>query len=112
MALARGNLTRLAEGADLRLSFSAERSVADELARESGADAITVAASYAAMLAYIALALGSVPRRSRGRWREALVRARVSLGLGGVLIVAAAAAGAIGGRKCVLAVCHCMLFIF
>ena len=33
----------------------------DELRRESDSDAVTIAASYAAMLLYIALALGSLP---------------------------------------------------
>ena len=33
----------------------------DELRRESYSDAVTIAASYAAMLLYIALALGSLP---------------------------------------------------
>ena len=37
------------------------RSVQDELRRESYSDAVTIAASYAAMLLYIALALGSLP---------------------------------------------------
>lgn len=44
MELARGQLSTLAAGAGLRLSFSAERSVADELARESYADVSTVSA--------------------------------------------------------------------
>lgn len=35
MRLAAGRLTEMAEGAGLRLSFSTERSVQDELARES-----------------------------------------------------------------------------
>jgi hypothetical protein len=40
--LAKTNLTSMAREAGLRLSFSAERSVADELARESYADVGTV----------------------------------------------------------------------
>jgi hypothetical protein len=50
LKLAHRKLSRMAEKAGLRLAFSAERSVADELARESTADAATVAWSYAAML--------------------------------------------------------------
>ena len=38
------------------------RSVQDELARESTSDAATVAFSYLAMLLYIAVALGSLPK--------------------------------------------------
>lgn len=41
------------------------RSVQDELARESTSDAATVAFSYLAMLLYIAVALGSLPRSYR-----------------------------------------------
>ena len=44
LRLARTNLSAMAAGAGLRLSFSAERSVADELARESYADVATVRA--------------------------------------------------------------------
>lgn len=40
--LARTKLTQMADEAGLRLSFSAERSVTDELARESYADVSTV----------------------------------------------------------------------
>ena len=42
MELARTQLAVMAAGAGLRLSFSSERSVADELARESYADVSTV----------------------------------------------------------------------
>ena len=42
MELARTQLSVMAASAGLRLSFSSERSVADELARESYADVSTV----------------------------------------------------------------------
>lgn len=42
LRLAAGNLSAMAAEAGLRLSYSAERSVADELARESTADVATV----------------------------------------------------------------------
>ena len=51
LQLAANELTAMAEDAGLRLSFSAERSVEDELSRESSADAGTVLLSYLAMLA-------------------------------------------------------------
>ncbi|CAL8466999.1 g6535 [Coccomyxa elongata] len=92
--LARTKLTQMAEEARLRLSFSAERSVTDELARESYADVSTVAISYVVMLAYIALALGYLPGGASPL--AVLVTGRVSLGLGGVSIVAGAVAGALG----------------
>ncbi len=53
-----------------------------------------VAISYVVMLAYIALALGYYPRGASPL--AVLVTGRVSLGLGGVLIVAGAVAGALG----------------
>ena len=53
-----------------------------------------MAISYIAMLAYIAVALGYIPAGARP-W-AVLVTGRASLGLGGVLIVVAAVAGALG----------------
>ena len=53
-----------------------------------------VAVSYLVMLAYIACALGYLPRGARPA--VLLVTSRASLGLGGVAIVAAAVAGALG----------------
>ena len=54
-------------------------SVQAELIRESRADALTVLVSYAAMLVYIALALGSLPP-DRHALLHALVLSRASLG--------------------------------
>lgn len=137
VSLARGRLSDMAAAANLSLSFSTERSVADELQRESAADVPSVAGSYAAMLAYIALALGGLPRSlthpltaaaarlaaaitgkqpqsqppgpgsgpgtGRGPWSwswlgaaEVLVTSRAGLGLGGVAVVGASVAGALG----------------
>ena len=53
-----------------------------------------MAISYIVMLIYIAVALGYIPAGARP-W-AALVTGRASLGLGGVLIVLAAVAGALG----------------
>lgn len=95
MGLATGRLTQMAAAAGLRLSLSTERSVQDELARESTADVGTVLASYFVMLIYIAVALGSLPA-GRRTWRDWAVNSRAGLGLGGVAIVAAAVLGALG----------------
>ncbi|KAL6768530.1 SSD3 [Auxenochlorella protothecoides x Auxenochlorella symbiontica] len=89
--LAHTRLRSMAEEAGLRLSFSAQRSVADEISREGWADAWTVVASYAAMLAYIAAAMGTFPR---GQPR--LLHSRIGLGLAGVSCVAASVAAALG----------------
>jgi len=92
--LAKGRLTDLAKSKNLTLSFSTERSVEDELKRESNADAGTVAKSYLMMVLYVALALSTIPRGAN--LRTALVHGKTLLGLGGVLIVAAAVAAALG----------------
>jgi Niemann-Pick C1 protein len=42
----------------MSVAFSAERSIEDEIERESQAEAITVVISYAVMFVYIAVALG------------------------------------------------------
>ena len=60
--LAAGNLSAMATEAGLRLSFSAERSVADELARESTADVATVWG----WPHVLPLRLSTVPRLLRG----------------------------------------------
>lgn len=42
------------------IAFSAERSIEDELDRESQSDVLTVVVSYVIMFAYIAIALGQI----------------------------------------------------
>ena len=96
--LAQGPLKERADEARLSLAFSTERSIQDELARESGVDMAIVALSYFAMLIYIALALSSLPSSESG-WNSFLdifVLSRVGLGLGGVLLVALSVSGAMG----------------
>ena len=93
--LAAGKLTEMAGNLNLRLSYSAERSVQDELSRESGEDSTTVALSYLVMLIYVAIALGKIPKRG-ATWQTVLVHGRSMLALGGVLIVGAAVAAALG----------------
>lgn len=93
--LAAGKLTEMAAVENLRLSYSAERSVQDELSRESGEDTSTVAISYLVMLLYVALALAKIPKRG-ATWQTVLVHGRTLLALGGVLIVGAAVAAALG----------------
>lgn len=73
------------------IAFSAERSIQDELQRESEGDVITILISYCIMFAYIALALGSYTRCSR-----VLVDSKITLGLGGVLIVLISVSSSIG----------------
>ncbi len=89
----------MAHAANLSSSYSAERSIQDEISRESFADASTVAWSYAAMLAYVSVALASIPASAvvRMGWgRAILLHSKVGLGVGGVAIVLAAVLGALG----------------
>lgn len=92
--LAQTRLQDLAAQADLKLSFSSERSVEDELARETASDSVTVAVSYLVMLLYIALALGTLPVGSSS-W-ALLVYSRVGVGLTGVMIVGLSVLAAFG----------------
>ena len=94
LELARTQLTDMASASNLSLTFSAERSIRDEIDRETYTDMGTVALSYIVMLLYIACALGTLPHRPS--WRDVVVHSRAALGLGGVLIVAASVVGALG----------------
>lgn len=67
-----------------------------ELARQSLLDVPTVALSYAAMLTYIALALGRGPWDCSRPWSTRIVHSRVLLGLAGVLVVFLSVLGGIG----------------
>jgi Niemann-Pick C1 protein len=57
--------------------FSAERSIQDELDRETTGDIATIAISYLAMFVYVALSLGQIHP----------IRSRVLLGFAGIIIV-------------------------
>ncbi|XP_071519627.1 NPC intracellular cholesterol transporter 1-like [Panulirus ornatus] len=73
------------------IAFTGERAVQDELTRESEGDVITILISYCIMFAYIALALGEFTRCSR-----LLVDSKITLGLGGVLIVLVSVSSSVG----------------
>ena len=45
---------------NLTISFSAERSIEDEISRESTSDIVTVLISYTVMFVYISIALGHI----------------------------------------------------
>lgn len=73
------------------VSFSAERSVEDEVDRESESNILTMALSYLVMFLYVSLALGRV-----SRLRRLCVDSKLTLGLAGVLLVLASVASALG----------------
>ncbi|EGV93491.1 Niemann-Pick C1 protein, partial [Cricetulus griseus] len=76
---------------NLTISFIAERSIEDELNRESNSDVFTIAISYAIMFLYISLALGHIKSCSR-----LLVDSKISLGIAGILIVLSSVACSLG----------------
>ena len=54
------NYVNNTENRDLIISFTSERSIEDELNRESSTDVLTIIVSYLIMFAYITVALGQV----------------------------------------------------
>ncbi|KAF2072589.1 hypothetical protein CYY_006086 [Polysphondylium violaceum] len=69
------------------VAYSSERSIQDELARESAADISTILISYSVMFFYISFALGRYyPLPSR--FLSIFVNSRFALGFSGILIVA------------------------
>ncbi|GBP78634.1 NPC intracellular cholesterol transporter 1 [Eumeta japonica] len=73
------------------IAYTSERSIEDELDRESQSDVSTILVSYFIMFAYIAISLGRVTT-----CRRLLIESKVTLGLGGVLIVLASVVCSIG----------------
>jgi Niemann-Pick C1 protein len=94
IAVASTQLKSMAGAKDLSLTFSAERSVEDELKRESSADALAVALSYGVMTIYIACALCIFPQNRA--WNFKTIRSRVYVALLGVFLVAFAVVAALG----------------
>ncbi|KAM4687373.1 NPC intracellular cholesterol transporter 1 [Discoglossus pictus] len=76
---------------NLSIAFSAERSIEDELNRESTSDVTVVLISYAAMFVYISLALCHFNHCS-----TILVDSKISLGISGILIVLSSVACSLG----------------
>ncbi|XP_028328986.1 NPC intracellular cholesterol transporter 1 [Gouania willdenowi] len=76
---------------NMTIAFSAERSVEDEIERESDSDITTVLISYAIMFVYISLALGHIHSL-----RRLLVDSKVSLGVAGILIVLGSVSSSLG----------------
>ena len=64
---------------DIEVAFSSERSIEDELDRESHSDVSTIVVSYIIMFGYIALALGQIRTCSRLLVRSLLISANYCL---------------------------------
>ncbi|XP_012683380.2 NPC intracellular cholesterol transporter 1 [Clupea harengus] len=76
---------------NLTIAYSSERSIEDEINRESNSDLGTVVLSYAIMFLYISLALGHIQS-----FRRVLVDSKISLGIAGILIVLSSVACSLG----------------
>ncbi|KAL7984357.1 hypothetical protein Chor_002927, partial [Crotalus horridus] len=85
------NFVKNYDNPNLTISFSAERSIEDEINRESNSDVHTVVISYAVMFIYISIALGHI--KSAARF---LVDSKISLGIAGILIVLSSVACSLG----------------
>lgn len=73
------------------IAFTSERSIEDELNRESKSDISTILVSYLLMFAYIAVSLGHVDECNR-----AMIDSKITLGMGGVIIVLASVVAGAG----------------
>ncbi|XP_076000791.1 NPC intracellular cholesterol transporter 1 [Genypterus blacodes] len=76
---------------NLTVAFSAERSIEDEINRESAGDISTIVISYAIMFVYISLALGHIHS-----FRRLMVDSKISLGIAGILIVLTSVSSSLG----------------
>ncbi|XP_061588491.1 NPC intracellular cholesterol transporter 1 [Cololabis saira] len=76
---------------NLTVAFSAERSIEDEINRESNSDISTIMISYIIMFIYISLALGHI-----NSFRRLLVDSKISLGIAGILIVLSSVSSSLG----------------
>ncbi|XP_077990039.1 NPC intracellular cholesterol transporter 1-like [Glandiceps talaboti] len=76
---------------NLSIAYSAERSIEDEIERESKSDAITILISYLLMFGYVAIALGKFSLSYR-----LLIDSKITLGLCGVLIVLCSVGASLG----------------
>uniref|UniRef100_A0A0R3RZD1 SSD domain-containing protein n=1 Tax=Elaeophora elaphi TaxID=1147741 RepID=A0A0R3RZD1_9BILA len=77
------------------ISFMAERSIQDEIDRESQSDVFTILISYIFMFAYVAFALGQY-QVTGNNLATLLVHSKVMLGVAGVMIVALSVTSSIG----------------
>lgn len=76
---------------NMTVSYSSERSIQDELDRESRSDILTILVSYLIMFAYITLALGQFHS-----FETILIDSKITLGLTGVSIVLLSVAASVG----------------
>ncbi|XP_017025835.1 NPC intracellular cholesterol transporter 1 isoform X2 [Drosophila kikkawai] len=73
------------------IAFTSERSIEDELNRESQSDVLTILVSYLIMFMYIAISLGHVKE-----FKRVFIDSKITLGIGGVIIVLASVVSSVG----------------
>jgi Niemann-Pick C1 protein len=82
------------------ISYSSERSIEDEIDRQSKSDVFTIVLSYSLMFIYISFALGRYPINNRCCQNcidsSIFIRSKLLLGAVGVIIVALSVSSAIG----------------
>ncbi|KAG9278769.1 Niemann-Pick C1 protein [Astyanax mexicanus] len=76
---------------NLTIAFSSERSIEDEIDRESNSDISTILVSYVIMFIYVSLALGHIHS-----FQTLLVDSKISLGIAGILIVLSSVISSLG----------------
>lgn len=77
----------------IEIAFTSERSIEDELLRESQSDVSTIIVSYLIMFVYIAISLGHVELE---KYSRILIDSKITLGIGGVVIVLASVVSSVG----------------
>lgn len=77
----------------MEIAFTSERSIEDELQRESQSDISTILVSYLIMFVYIAISLGHFEFE---RFNRILIDSKITLGIGGVVIVLASVVSSVG----------------
>lgn len=85
------NYTTSKKPSFMEIAFTSERSIEDELDRESQSDVLTILISYIIMFLYITISLGQMRSCSR-----LLIDSKITLGLGGVFIVLASVVSSVG----------------
>ncbi|RKP09076.1 patched family-domain-containing protein [Thamnocephalis sphaerospora] len=98
----------------VRIDFSSEISVEQELNKSSNTDIRTVVISYIAMFLYVSLALGHLTRANS--FRRLAVESKFQLGVGGILIVLASVSVSVGifsfaGWRCTLIIAEVIPFL-
>ncbi|XP_022105812.1 Niemann-Pick C1 protein-like [Acanthaster planci] len=77
---------------NLTIAYQAERSIEDEIERESFSEVFTIAGSYLLMFGYVAIVLGKFPYNIK----RLFIDSKIILGLCGVLIVLGSVSSSIG----------------